>query len=63
MFTGSAEELRRKEREAAVIGEQITELLNKLEAIRPGSVRAHNGSITGLALVIRRICGRWSVDT
>ena len=63
MFTGSPDELRRKEREAAAVGEQIAELLNHLDAIAPGSVRAHNGRITGLALVIRLIGGRWSLDT
>ena len=63
MFTGSPDELRRKEREAVAIGEQIAELLNRLDAIAPGSVRAHNGRITGLALVIRPISGRWSLET
>ncbi|MFJ2676377.1 hypothetical protein [Streptomyces sp. NPDC087525] len=61
MFTGSADELRRKEQEAADIGEQIAELLNRLEAIAPGSVTAHNGRISGLAISIRRIRDRWSL--
>ena len=63
MFTGNADELRRKEREAATVGEQIAELLNKLEGVQPGSVSVHNGRITGLAVTIRRIGDRWSLDT
>ncbi|MGW3594992.1 hypothetical protein [Streptomyces sp. NPDC005167] len=63
MFTGSADELRRKEQEAAAIGEQIAELLNRLDAMHPGSVTANNGRITGLAVSIRRIRDRWSLDS
>jgi hypothetical protein len=63
VFTGSPDELRRKEREAAVIGEQLAELLNKLDAIAPGSVTAHNGRITGLAFTVRQIRDRWSLTT
>ncbi|MFF2184579.1 hypothetical protein [Streptomyces sp. NPDC058155] len=63
MFTGSADELRRKEREAAVIGEQLAELLNKLDTLTPGSVTAHNGRITGPAFTVRRIRDRWSLTS
>lgn len=61
MFAGSPAELRRMEQEAAVIAEQITELLNRLEALVPGSVTAHNGRITGPAVTIRRIRDGWSL--
>jgi hypothetical protein len=63
MFTGNANELRRLEREAAEIGEQITALLNRLEALAPGSVTAANGRITGPAVTIRRTRDRWSLTT
>lgn len=63
MFTGSPAELRRMERDAAAIAEQITELLNRLENLAPGSVTAHNGRISGPAVTIRRIRDRWSLTT
>lgn len=63
MFTGNADELRRMERDAAVTADQIAELLNRLEAIAPGSVTAHNGRISGPAVTIRRTRDRWSLTT
>ncbi|MGW2594785.1 hypothetical protein ACWCXC_31590 [Streptomyces sp. NPDC001515] len=63
MFTGTPDELRRKERDAVAIGEQIAELLNKLDALAPGSVRAHNGRITGPNVTVRQLGARWALDT
>lgn len=60
MHTGSPEQLAAKERQAQAVGHQIAELLNQLEALHPGSVTAHNGRITGLAVTIHRTDSHWT---
>lgn len=61
MFTGNANELREREQKARRIAEQIADLLNDLESIAPGSVRAHGGRITGLAVTIQQSGGTWGI--
>ena len=50
METGSAEELREKERRSQEIGRQIADLLNEAARIAPGAVSAQ---VTGLGFSIR----------
>ncbi|MFD5875688.1 hypothetical protein [Streptomyces sp. NPDC060322] len=59
MFTGTAEEYRRRETKAAEYANEIVGLLNQIEELGVGTVLP--GRIAGPSFVIRRN-GRWSVD-
>lgn len=60
MHTGSADELRDKERRSQEIGRRIAELLNEAERIAPGAVVAQ---VSGLGFTIRRRGGGFTADT
>ena len=60
MHTGSADELRDKERRSQEIGRQIADLLNEAARIAPGSVSAN---VTGLGFTIRGAGGGFRADT
>jgi hypothetical protein len=60
MYTGSPEELRRKEREASTYADRIAELLTSIEALGIGTISASNGRIEGPAFTIRRAGSRWT---
>lgn len=62
MFTGTPEELRRLENQAANIGAQIAELLNKIEALKAGAIQIGMGRINGPAFVIHRRGNSWSLE-
>jgi hypothetical protein len=59
VFTGTPEELRRKEGEAAVLARQIAELLTTVERLGIGIA---NGHISGPAFSIRRGGNGWTVS-
>lgn len=60
MHTGSAEELREKERRSQEIGRRIADLLNEAARIAPGAVSAQ---VTGLGFTIRGAGGGFRADT
>jgi len=60
MHTGSADELREKERRSQEIGRQIADLLNEADRIAPGAVSAN---VTGLGFTIRGRGGGFRADT
>jgi hypothetical protein len=60
MHTGSAAELRDKERRSQEIGRQIADLLNEAARIAPGAVSAN---VTGLGFTIRGAGGGFRTDT
>jgi hypothetical protein len=60
MHTGSAEELREKERRSQDIGRQIADLLNEAARIAPGAVSAN---VSGLGFTIRGAGGSFRADT
>ncbi|MET9484786.1 hypothetical protein [Streptomyces sp. NPDC006638] len=62
MHTGTPAELRDKEQRAREIAQRIADLLNQLDAIFPGSTRAHGNRITGLAVTVTRGQGRWTAS-
>jgi hypothetical protein len=47
--------------QAFAIAEQVAALLEQLDALQPGSVRAGAGRISGPGLEIRNIAGQWTV--
>lgn len=61
MYTGTPEELRRKENEAAHLAVQIAALLTEVEALGVSQVMPRQGAISGPGFTIRRIGNRWSV--
>lgn len=60
--TGTPAELADKEQRTRTLAYQVADLLNRMEQIHPGSVRANDGRITGLAVTIRPANGLWTVD-
>lgn len=60
MHTGSADELRAKERRSQEIGHQIADLLNEAAHIAPGAVSAN---VTGLGFSIRGAGGGFVART
>lgn len=60
MHTGSAEELREKERRSQDIGRRIADLLNEAASIAPGAVSAN---VSGLGFTIRGAGGGFRADT
>ncbi|WP_406122999.1 hypothetical protein OHQ89_12520 [Streptomyces canus] len=60
MHTGSADELREKERRSQDIGRRIADLLNEAASIAPGAVSAN---VTGLGFTIRGAGGGFRADT
>lgn len=60
MHTGSADELRDKERRSQEIGRRIAELLTEAEQIAPGAVAAQ---VSGLGFAIRRRGNGFTADT
>lgn len=62
MFTGTPEELRRLENQAAELGGQIADLLNKLEALKAGCPQIGMGRISGPGFVVHRRGNGWSLD-
>ena len=60
MHTGSADELREKERRSREIGRQIADLLNEAARIAPGAVSAN---VSGLGFTIRGAGGGFRADT
>ncbi|MEU4051282.1 hypothetical protein AB0F09_19045 [Streptomyces olivaceus] len=60
MHTGSADELREKERRSQEIGQKIAALLNEAAVIAPGAVSAN---VTGLGFSIRGTGGGFRADT
>ncbi|MGW2721405.1 hypothetical protein [Streptomyces sp. NPDC001492] len=60
MHTGSADELREKERRSQEIGRQIADLLNEAARIAPGAVSAQ---VSGLGFTIRGAGGGFRADT
>ncbi|GAA3032401.1 hypothetical protein GCM10020000_06760 [Streptomyces olivoverticillatus] len=59
MFTGSADELRRREQEARVLADEIAKALNALEEY--GCVAVGSGEVVFSGGSIRPRGGRWSV--
>ncbi|GGU62588.1 hypothetical protein [Streptomyces lavendofoliae] len=62
MHTGTPDDLTDAAQRARLLAYQLAELLNRLDQIHPGSVTAHGGHVTGLAVTIRSIDGTWTVD-
>ncbi|WP_326683047.1 hypothetical protein [Streptomyces sp. NBC_01237] len=61
MFKGSAEELRRMEREAADLAVEVARLLTRIEVLTgEGTVR---GTVAGPGFEIRRTGTKWTVRT
>ncbi|MGC0317293.1 hypothetical protein [Kitasatospora acidiphila] len=58
MWARTPEELADAERQAVQYAEEIRDLLNRLDALQPGST---SGQITGLGVEIARHAGSWTV--
>ncbi|WP_327300399.1 hypothetical protein [Streptomyces goshikiensis] len=62
MFTGTPEELRRLESQAAELGAKVADLLNRMEALKAGSLMIGMGRINGFGFVIHRRGNAWSLE-
>lgn len=60
MFTGTPEQLRAAQDRAAVIAQQVADLLDQLDAVQPGSTF---GQVVFLGGDIHGRAGGWTVNT
>lgn len=60
MFTGTPEELHRREQKAAEYAAEVAELLTKIDQLQIGPITPHR--ISGPTFTIRPFNGRWTVQ-